>query len=108
MPRSASSMRANCGARSIALSFQRRRNAGEAAFELIGGRPGDAQAEIALGHLAPVAGADISSMLLQPTTVEGVGSTRLVGDHARKGADHARRPPPRSEEGRGETRCVRI
>src|SRR3546814_16303795 len=94
MPRSASAMRANCGARSIALSFQRRRNAGEAAFELIGGRPGEAQAEIAIGHLEPVAGADISAMLLQQTTVEGVGSPRRVGDQARKGDDTAPRAPP--------------
>src|SRR3546814_2107078 len=70
MPQSASSRRANCGARSIALSFHRRRNAGEAAFELIGGRPGEAQAEIAIGHLEPVAGADISAMLLQQRSEE--------------------------------------
>src|SRR3546814_9839961 len=94
MPRSASSMRANCGARSIALSFQRRRNAGEAAFELIGGRPGEAQAEISIGNLEPVAGAYISAMLLQQTTVERVGSPSRVGDHARKADDTARRTHP--------------
>src|SRR3546814_5839187 len=33
-------------------------------------------------------------MLLQQTTVEGVGAPRRVGDHARKGDDTARRTHP--------------
>ena len=61
----------------------------EAGFQLVRARPAVAQAEIAVGHLEPMAGADIGAVLRQEPAVEAVRAGGGIGLHPREGHDAA-------------------